>query len=75
MASMSEERLLLQSDKGCRIVSPDEFVGMMISHHSLTRADEPAANLIGLRDESTGIRVLVAEEDLLQIQSRKPHLN
>ncbi len=75
MANLSEVRQRFVSTTQSKIVSPDEFLGMMISRVSLTRADEPQARMLGLIDEETGNRILVKVEELNRMSSMNLQLN
>lgn len=75
MANLIEQRLQLQSQAGCRFVTADEFLGMMTSRVPFVRADEPSANLLGLLNEQTGNRILVAEEDFFRVRDAFAQLN
>lgn len=75
MANLIEERTQLRSQSGCRFVTPDEFLGMMTSRIAYVRADEPSANLLGLLDEKTGDRVLIAEEEFIRVRDSYAQLN
>lgn len=64
MTEFSERRRRYMTDPLCEMVSPREFMTMMLSHHEFTREDDPSLNLLGLKDPLTGGRVFVRAEDL-----------
>lgn len=69
MATLSELRQQLEQSPDCEIVTPEVYLERLTSHEALVRADEPSANLLGLRDESTGSRILVPVEEFRRLQS------
>lgn len=64
MTAFMDLRSQLAADPDCEFVSADEFVAHLTSHRSLERFDDPVAMVLGLRDLSTGKRVLVCAEEL-----------
>ncbi len=75
MANLNELRQRFESKPRCRIVSPDVFVKMMVSHSTFVRADEPNANFLGLIDEQTGNRIFVKGEEMERIRDVSLQLN
>lgn len=75
MANLIEERMHLRSQAGCRFVTPDEFLLLMTSRIAYVREDEPSANLLGLRHEKTGDRVLIAEEEFVRVRDSYAQMN
>jgi len=61
--SISQLRQQIEAAHDCQFVQPDTFIEMLTSHHAWDRCDEPAANLLGLRD-ATGNRMMIPAESL-----------
>lgn len=68
--SISQLRQQIEAAHDCQFVQPDKFIEMLTSHHAWDRCDEPAANLLGLRD-ATGNRVMVPMETLWEHHNSK----
>ena len=64
MTTILATRNSFQSGADCQIVSAEQFISHLTSHSHWVRADEPSANLLGLRDQITGSRVYVPLEVL-----------
>lgn len=64
MSTLSEIRRRFEHLPDCKFVSPDVYLERLTGHQQLVRSDEPSANLLGLLDESTGTRILVAVEEI-----------
>ncbi|WP_437226597.1 hypothetical protein SH661x_004668 [Planctomicrobium sp. SH661] len=64
MATLSELRRRFEHSPDCKLVSPDVYLERLTGHQNWVRADEPSANLVGLKDKSTGARILVPVEEL-----------
>ena len=67
MTAFMDLRSQLAADPDCEFVTADEFVTHLTSHRSLERFDDPVAMVLGLRDVSTGKRVLVRAEELQRL--------
>jgi len=66
MATLTELRRRFELQPDCKLVSPDVYIDGLTGHQQLIRSDEPSANLLGLLDEVTGVRILVPVEDLVR---------
>jgi len=66
MATLYELRRHFELSPDSKLVSPEVYLQRLTGHGSLVRADEPSANLLGLRDQDTGTRILVPVEDLMR---------
>ena len=75
MTEFSERRQRYFSQPCCEMVTPDEFMRILTSHSDYVREDEPSANLLGLRNTTTGDRVYVAAEDLERMRFSFLQLN
>ena len=69
MATLQELRRRFEHSPECQIVSPDVYIQRLTGREQLVRADEPAANLLGLLNESTGSRILVPVEEFVRSKS------
>lgn len=65
MSTITQLRGDFESSPTCQFVSPDVFLDRLTSHDAWIRADEPYANLLGLRDERTGNRIFVRMEEFV----------
>lgn len=64
MSPISELRTQLSSTSNYQFVSADVYVALLTSHGAFERDDVPAANLYGLRDQTTGTRIVIPVEEL-----------
>ena len=62
--ALNDLRNQLRTRPGCKFVDLAEYCQLLVSRQKLVRADEPAANVRGLMDLSSGARFLIAEETL-----------
>jgi len=53
-------------------VTPDEFCRMLVSNKHLSRCDQPARHLRGLRDSAMGVIFVVDEARLERFLARSP---
>ena len=74
MPTLLEKRRRFAAKPECQFVSVDVFIERLTGHDRLIRADEPAANLLGLRDEKTGARYLIPLEEFLERQVKMDYL-
>lgn len=68
MASQFEIRQRFAEEPENRIVSAEVYISQLTGRDRLIRSDEPEANLLGLRDEDTGNRILVPAEEFARRQ-------
>jgi len=64
MTTLNDVRREFASRADCRFVSTDVFLACLTGRSRFVRDDEPEANLLGLRDEATGRRILIPAEKL-----------
>ncbi len=66
MATLSEMRRRFEMSPDCKIVSREVYLQGLTGRRPMDRADEPAANLLGLLDRQTGDRIFIPVEDFMQ---------
>lgn len=59
-----KRRAELRNQSRCRFVEVDEFITFLTSRRQFERADDPVANLRGLRNPSSGEMVFLEAEKL-----------
>ena len=69
MTSWEKRRLNLEN-KNCQFVEPSVYIDRLTSRHRLWRADDPVANVFGLLDPETGLKILVQGEKLNKYRIR-----
>ncbi|HWL08362.1 MAG TPA: hypothetical protein VNQ76_08160 [Planctomicrobium sp.] len=74
MATLSELRQRFATAPDCKIVSPEIYLQRLTGRQELERADEPAANMLGLLDRQTGDRILVPLEEFRSPRAAAPAL-
>lgn len=69
MTLTSERTAVADLESGLQFVTPAEFIRHLTSHSRMVRADEPEANLIGLKDCDTGMRYVVPFPEFARFQA------
>ena len=64
MTEFAERRGRNAVEPFCEMVTPREFLALMISHHEYVREDNRSAQLLGLRNRRTGNCLYVPAEEL-----------
>lgn len=55
-----------------RYINADEYLELALSSRKLWRADQSGGNIKGLLDPHTGDRLLVKDQDLVELGSQQP---